>query len=200
MVRSILREVVATRRIPHVIWALGCVRKGRFRCLGDGMLISSPVAGCCATNSFIDNIVGNVVEIQHVLEDLIRWSDVALGVAKDQDVQRAAAVLRGAVLFPDHVRLQVVAVELKIGDPGTWAAARRTTSEIHKYWRVSRGKETAKLSVFTPTFTTRGQTHTGTVHLPKNMCHRADSQRHVKSSTGFWNASSLMHMTRRHSR
>ena len=88
------------------------------------MLISSPVAGCCATNSFIDNIVGNVVEIQQVLEDLIRWSDVALGVAKDQDVQRAAAVLRGAVLFPDHVRLQVVAVELKIGDPGTWAAAR----------------------------------------------------------------------------
>ena len=31
-----------------------------------------------------------------------------------------------------------------------------------------RGKETAELSVFTPTFTTRGQTHTGTVHLPQS--------------------------------
>ena len=30
-----------------------------------------------------------------------------------------------------------------------------------------RGKETAELSVFTPTFTTRGQTHIRTVHIPK---------------------------------
>ena len=36
-----------------------------------------------------------------------------------------------------------------------------------KYGRVSRGQVTAKLNVFTPTFTIRGQTHTGTVHLPK---------------------------------
>ena len=45
-------------------------------------------------------------------------------------------------------------------------------------------EETAKLSVFTPTFTTRGQTHIGTVHIPKTSAKFGHSTQSNTTCTG----------------